>query len=259
MTSSTYRVNYDLIADFYDEPARDYDIDGNLISFLEERTNEQRFSVRILDMGCGTGKQLSANRINYPAMYMVGLDLFHGMLLQANKRRADINWVQGDNTDPPFIENSFDYITNQFSYHHIQNKSRMFANVYRIIKPGGRFAITNLDPWSMSGWIVYTYFPASRRRDLSDFLPVDQLKSLMEKTGFQHVQIRRQHRRSEENLAEFLCYAAQRHRTSQFIAIDDGDYREGIAKLKESVARFGNLYRISSEIELIWITGDKPD
>jgi SAM-dependent methyltransferase len=259
MTSQALRVNYDLIAPLYDEPGRNYDTDSNLVKFLEERANQQRSPVRILDMGCGTGKQLYANRIKYPELHIVGLDLFHGMLLQANKRCTDINWVQGDNTDPPFPDNSFDYITNQFSYHHVKNKSRLIAEVYRVLKPGGQFAITNIDPWSMPGWIVYTYFPASRRRDLSDFLPVDGLTSLMEKTGFHHMQIKRMHRRSEENLSEFLCYAAQRHRTSQLMAIHDDDYEEGIVNLKDSVGQLDNMNHVSSEINLVWITGDKPD
>ena len=256
MTPPAQRVNYDLIAHIYDEPGRNYDTDPNLVSFLEQKFIPQP---HILDMGCGTGKQLTVDHKKFPQLQMVGLDLFHGMLLQAQKRCNEIIWIQGDNTNLPFGNNGFDYITNQFSYHHVQNKLRLITETYRILKPGGRFAITNLDPWSMAGWIVYQYFPASRQRDLSDFLPVDELVTQMEKIGFCNIQVKRDHNWNEKNLYEFLCYANQRHRTSQLIAIQDHEYEEGSVKLKDDIAKLGNDFQVLSEICLVWVTGDKSE
>jgi ubiquinone/menaquinone biosynthesis C-methylase UbiE len=79
--------------------------------------------------------------------------------------------VRGDSANPPFADNNFDYITNQFSYHHVQDKNGMIKAIFRILKPGGRFVITNLDPWSMPGWIVYTWFPQSRSSEKMHTLP----------------------------------------------------------------------------------------
>jgi len=152
------RVDYDLIANLYDEPGRNYDTDPQLIEFLTQKDIPKP---SILDMGCGTGKQLTADHENFPELQMIGLDLFHGMLYQAYKRCKAITWIQGDNTNLPFRNDSFDYVTNQFSYHHVQNKPRLVAETYRILKPGGWFVITNLDPWSMAGWVIYRYFQAS--------------------------------------------------------------------------------------------------
>ena len=127
-----------------------------------------------------------------------------------------------------------------------------------MLKPGGRFVITNLDPWSMLGWIVYTWFPQSRQRDLADFLPVDKLTALMQQAGFCNIYVEHKYSQSEENLNEFLKYASQRHRTSQLMAIQENHYDAGIAKLRETVAQRGIDARVSSEICLVLITGDKP-
>jgi hypothetical protein len=134
----------------------------------------------------------------------------------------------------------------------------MISSIFRILKPGGRFVITNLDPWSMPGWIVYTFFPAARQQDLSDFLPIEELTTLMEKTGFFNIRVSYQQSSSEEKLTDFLKYSSQRHRTSQLMAIRDDEYEVGIAKLKSNVAKLGNDVRIPSEICLVWIMGDKP-
>ena len=254
MTASTQRVNYDLFAHLYDEPGRNYDTDPNLINFLQQKSSIQ---VRILDMGCGTGKQLAANHKKFPELQTIGLDLFREMLRQAQKRCNEINWIQGDNTNLPFRNDSFDYVTNQFSYHHIQNKLRFIAETYRILKPIGRFVITNLDPWSMAGWIVYQYFQGSWERDLSDFLPADEIVFRMEQVGFSNIQVKRDHRKTEEKLSEFLDYASQRHRTSQLIAIQDHEYEAGLGTLKEQVVNFGREFQVSSEICLVLVIGDK--
>jgi SAM-dependent methyltransferase len=209
-------------------------------------------------MGCGTGKQLTANHHRFPDVQMIGLDLFHGMLEQARRRSKDIQWMEGDSAAPPFTMNSFDYITNQFSYHHVQDKNRMITSVFRILKPNGRFVITNLDPWSMPKWIVYMYFPTSRERDLCDFLPVEELTTLMQNTGFCDVRMKYSHKRSEEKLSDFLAYASQRHRTSQLMAISDQDYEAGIAKLRASIASMGIDSYVASEMSLVRIVGNKP-
>lgn len=83
---SSQRVNYDLIAHLYDEPSRDHELDAHLVNLLNESGSRLGDRVKILDTGCGTGKQLAANRQEFPGMFMMGLDLFYGMLKQAFQR-----------------------------------------------------------------------------------------------------------------------------------------------------------------------------
>jgi ubiquinone/menaquinone biosynthesis C-methylase UbiE len=41
---------------------------------------------------------------------------------------------------------TYPYITNQFSYPHVLDKPGMILETYCVLKPGGRFVMTNIDP-----------------------------------------------------------------------------------------------------------------
>ncbi len=142
------RVDYDEIARAYDEPSRDHDVDLGLTAFLDEIPSLDASQVSVLDVGCGTGKQLLANRLAMPDATLVGADLSLGMLRVARERCPDAAWVQGDGAALPFRSGAFHYVSNQFSYPHMRHQERFIAEVLRVLRPGGRFVMTNIDPWS---------------------------------------------------------------------------------------------------------------
>ena len=139
------RLDYDTIAEVYDDRRRDYAADDRLTAFLEERGLSPS-NTRVLDVGCGTGKQLAANRGRYPRARLVGVDRSAGMLRVARRRAPDVVWVQGDAQRLPLPTAAFDYATNQFSYPHIPDKAAFAAEVFRVLRPGGRMVVTNIDP-----------------------------------------------------------------------------------------------------------------
>src|SRR5512147_2382325 len=137
MRSGKARVDYDQIAALYDEPSRDFQVDARLQTYLEAWSPRNPAGLRILDMGCGTGKQLAADQRAFPELSPIGLDRYRGMLRLARERSPTIPWVNGDNTWAPFASQSFAYITNQFSYHHVPNKARLIDETFRLLQPGG--------------------------------------------------------------------------------------------------------------------------
>ena len=251
------RVNYDQIAHLYDEPGRDHPADPNLRQFLAERPDLQLSTLRVLDMGCGTGKQLAADHAEWPDALLVGMDLFGGMLIRAQQRGPGVIWTQGNSARTPFKTGSLDYITNQFSYQHVLDKPGMIAETYRLLKPGGRFVLTNIDPWSMPNWAIYRYFPASMMRDTQDFLPLENFALALEQAGFVNVGFRRDHQLRRETLGGCLDYASQRFRTSQLMVISDEEYMQGVARLRDEVQRFGRGMLVESELCFVTLRGDK--
>src|SRR5215218_5415844 len=201
------RVDYDQIAHLYDESIRDHVVDERLLAFLNERPDLTPESIRILDVGCGTGKQLTADQTRLPAATLVGVDRYRGMLQIARRRGPEIGWINGDGAHLPLHSETFDYATNQFSYHHMADRLRFFHEVVRVLRPGGRFVLINIDPWSMAGWTIYRFFPEAQDRDLLDCLPGEQMADLLREIGFVGVQVERHRRKQPERLADALAYA----------------------------------------------------
>ncbi len=253
------RVDYDQIAQLYDEPLRDHALDPHLVTFLGERTDLTPDRSRILDVGCGTGKQVVADRGAYLHLTAIGLDLHAGMLALAQACGPGITWVQGEASRLPFRSATFDYATNQFSYHHVQDKLALVNEVFRVLTAGGRFVMTNIDPWAMPCWSIYQFFPEAQQLDHQHFLKAETFAQLMGTAGFVDVRIARGRRRTREPIAEFLAYARQRHRASQLMALADVWYQAGPGRLEQAANELeGGQAMVDSESCLLTIRGDKP-
>ena len=253
----TDRVDYDRIAALYDEPARAHDVDPHLLAFIESMDDETAAALRVLDVGCGTGSQLAANRARLPHVSMVGVDRFIGMLRLARRRALDVCWLQGHGARLPLRSTSCDFATCQFAYPHIRQTPRLLDEVFRVLRPGGRFVMTNIDPWSMEAWAIYRYFPEAFARDCDDFVPVDRFLALMRQSGFVDVSARRDHLPRQETLGDFLAFTRARHRVSQLMAIADEAYAEGLRRLERAAAA-DPASTITSPFVLVTITGDRP-
>jgi SAM-dependent methyltransferase len=249
------RVDYDAIAHLYDDRRRDHVADEGLTAYMAERGLAPE-RARVLDVGCGTGKQLAANRGRYPRMLLAGVDRSGAMLRLAQARDTRVAWIHGDAQALPFASGVFDYATNQFSYPHIADKQRFAGEVFRVLRPGGRFALTNIDPWAMPQWILYRYFPEARDLDEGDFLPPDALRSLLASAGFARIEVSSLDRSHDQDLTEALRSASQRHSASQLMAIPDAAYRAGLDRLGVDLARGVSATR--SQFVVLTVRADKP-
>ncbi|MBC8175639.1 MAG: methyltransferase domain-containing protein [Candidatus Marinimicrobia bacterium] len=98
---------------------------------------------RVLDVGCGTGKQLSLLPDDVDA---VGIDISEGMLERA-KTQAGGRCQWGDATSIPFEDGEFDLVISQFALHEkdITTINAELEEVRRVLKPTGVFSVTDFD------------------------------------------------------------------------------------------------------------------
>lgn len=112
---------------------------------------------RVLDVGCGSGTftGLLAER-GYRAS---GLDISPKLVALARRKFPRIDFHEGDAENLPFGHESFDGVLLSGLVHHFRDPRRLAAEVYRVLKPGGRFVA--FDPNRMNPFMWLYRDPVS--------------------------------------------------------------------------------------------------
>lgn len=98
---------------------------------------------RVLDVACGPGHIAAAAAAK--GAKPVGLDAAEGMVAVARARYADIEFQWGDAERMPFADASFDAVVAGFVVNHLPRPERALAEFARVVRPGGRVAVTVWD------------------------------------------------------------------------------------------------------------------
>jgi ubiquinone/menaquinone biosynthesis C-methylase UbiE len=96
----------------------------------------------ILDAGGGTGRV--AQYLGGRSRLTVVADPSQKMLHYANRKDA-LRCVQSPGETLPFPSGFFDRVTIVDAFHHVNDQSRVAAELWRVLKPGGRIVIEEPD------------------------------------------------------------------------------------------------------------------
>ncbi|MDQ0160798.1 class I SAM-dependent methyltransferase [Alkalibacillus salilacus] len=249
-------TNYSEIAENYDhnqyrvsEISFDYD--------LKEYVDHTRKSeYHVLDLSCGTGLYLE-KQVNYFSGFNIkwnGLDLSEEMLKKAQEKVNNVKLVHGNVEGMPYAPNTFDFISNNYSFHHYRDKERALNEIYRVTNKGGIYKLHNIAIRDMPNWWVYHYFPTAYYEDLKRFWSKEIIFNELTTRGFQ-VNMKMDYRMDEILVSDYLNYAENRD-ISVLTLISDKEYEEGLDKMRYDVSKnpdksivndFANIYCLAKK------------
>ncbi|NQT06940.1 MAG: methyltransferase domain-containing protein [Candidatus Omnitrophica bacterium] len=113
--------------------------------FFKEMAPYIKDGMKVLDIGCGTGKfAYRLCNINKDAR-IHGIDISGDMIKKAEAKRRDenIEFKVGDVENLPYDSHTFDVITCSNSFHHYPNQKRAVAEMHRVLKEDGKLMIVD--------------------------------------------------------------------------------------------------------------------
>ena len=163
----------------------------------------------VLDLGSGGGIDvlLSAKRVG-PTGKAYGLDMTDEMLALAreNQRKAgvaNVEFLKGEIEHIPLPDASVDVIISNCVINLSADKDRVLAEAFRVLKPGGRFAVSDV--------VVRGEVPAAIRRNVelwigcvAGALEEAEYRDKLAKAGFQSIGVEPTRVYRVEDAREFL-------------------------------------------------------
>ena len=94
---------------------------------------------RILDVAGGTGT--SAATLAKSGATVIVVDFSPGMIEEGRRRNPRIEFIEADAQRLPFGDDEFDVVTISFGLRNVADPKAALAEMYRVLKPGGRLLI----------------------------------------------------------------------------------------------------------------------
>jgi SAM-dependent methyltransferase len=144
----------------------------------------------VLDVGCGLGGPARFLAATYDCR-VTGIDLSHpfvevARLLTERAGLADrIEYRQADALDLPFEDAAFDCAWTQHVAMNIANRERLYAEIHRVLKPGGRLAI--YDVIAGENRPLNYPVPWARTPDTSFLLTAQAMRDVLRAAGFTEI------------------------------------------------------------------------
>jgi ubiquinone/menaquinone biosynthesis C-methylase UbiE len=208
-------------------------VDSNWVELVDRVAELGRLGggARVLDVGCGTGRVAAALAGRGAKVW--GVDPSAEMLAVARSRvPSSVGLKEGRAEALPFRDAWFDGAVSMLSVH-LLDRPQAFAELARVLVPGGRLVFATFDPAHFDGFWLNRLFPTMRRVDLERFPGPGDLERELGAAGFEP-SLERLSQRTSMARERALDRIRGRH-ISTFQLIGDDEYRVGLERAEREL------------------------
>lgn len=256
-----HRVNYDHVAPNYDRRYAVSMCEGVEAALLT--LAQSMHGGRVLEVGCGTCHWLA--RLGGASQELFGLDLFAGMLNQAQNRNAHMGLLCGRAGLLPYRSSSFDLLYCVNAIHHFTYPRKFVSEAFRVLQPGGALAIIGSDSYHRhNSWYVYHYFDGTFETDQKRFPGWDSVSEWMMADGFTDLDKRQVERIQDPKYGRQVLGDPflRKDSCSQLMLLTDEAYQAGLGRIEADLTEAetrGETLIFQSDISLAMLTGHRPE
>ncbi|HEY2663588.1 MAG TPA: class I SAM-dependent methyltransferase [Candidatus Binataceae bacterium] len=207
----------------YDRIGVDYDATRRADPYIVSRLLHHLSSPSgryCLDLACGTGNYTAA--LAATGTRLIAIDQSSVMLAAAREKSPTVTWMRANADSLPFAAASFDAAMSTLAHHHFPDIDAAFAEVFRVLKPAGRFVIFTFTPEQMRGYWMNEYFPTICGRAIDQASRLDTPNRLA-RAGFREIGSEPYDVRPD--LQDFFMYSGK-HQPARYL---DPTIRAGIS------------------------------
>jgi ubiquinone/menaquinone biosynthesis C-methylase UbiE len=220
------KPDFSAIAATYDElrPA-----DANWWELFELLVREaDLIGRRVLDVGCGTGR--AALALHERGSRVWGAEPSAEMAAQARARGVNVKVAPAERL--PFKDGWFERAVAWLVVHLVERPAA-FAEMARVLEPGGVLAIATFDPTHFDRYYLNRLFPSLEAIDRARFPEPDRLVAELDAAGFEP----RLLRLSQQG--ELARDESLRRIRGRFIStlrlLDEAEYQQGLARAEREL------------------------
>ena len=184
----------------------------------------------MLEVGCGTGRFLAALAGRAKAW---GVDPSPEMLEVARGRVHGAGLKLGSAEELPFKDGWFERAA-MWLVVHLVDRPRAFAELHRVLSPGGKLAVATFDPVHFDEFWLNALFPSLEAVDRARFPTGGQLEAELGAAGFGELRLMRLSQASSIDREGALERIRGKH-ISTFDLLDEDAYATGLERAEREL------------------------